>query len=185
MPLVLILQDKTTGVQVVLEPDLPDEAFEQLLVFDLAAIRRGPLHYDQRRRQWRSELDEATALHLRHTELLGGPCRSAQALPSNLHYGSSGFGPSLLMTARSSPRSPIAGRSGCAPWPDPVSRMTTRSCSCCASSFAEWLTTRRRIVGPGGSLKGRRDRHDRPILTVLANGHSHLVEMGSKRSPQV
>ena len=108
MPLVLILQDKTTGVQVVLEPGLPDEAFEQLLVFDLAAIRRGPLHYDQRRRQWRAELDEATALHLRHTELLGGPCRSAQALPSNLHYGSSGFGFSLLMTARSSPRSPIA-----------------------------------------------------------------------------
>ena len=57
-PQVLVLQDSTTGVQVVLEPDLPDEAFEQLLVFDLAAIRRGPLHYDRHRRQWRSELNE-------------------------------------------------------------------------------------------------------------------------------
>ena len=58
-PRVLVLQDATTGVQVVLEPDLPDEAFEQLLTFDLTTIRRGPLHYDRHRRQWRSELDEA------------------------------------------------------------------------------------------------------------------------------
>jgi hypothetical protein len=58
-PQVLVLQDSTTGVQVILEPDLPDEAFEQLLAFDLAAIRRGPLHYDRHRRRWRSELDEA------------------------------------------------------------------------------------------------------------------------------
>jgi hypothetical protein len=56
---VIVLQDSTTGVQVALEPDLPDEAFEQLLTFDLATIRRGPLHYDRHRRQWRSELDEA------------------------------------------------------------------------------------------------------------------------------
>ena len=58
-PQVLVLQDSTTGVQVVLEPDLPDEAFEQLLTFDLATIRRGPLHYDRHCRRWRSELDEA------------------------------------------------------------------------------------------------------------------------------
>ena len=58
-PRVLVLQDNTTGVQVVIEPDLPDEAFEQLLTFDLATIRRGPLHYDRSRRRWRSELDEA------------------------------------------------------------------------------------------------------------------------------
>jgi hypothetical protein len=58
LPKVLLLQDSTTGVQVALEPDLPDEAFEQLLAFDLAAIRRGPLHYDRHRRRWRSELDE-------------------------------------------------------------------------------------------------------------------------------
>lgn len=58
-PKVLLLQDNTTGVQVVLEPDLPDKAYEQLLAFDLSTIRRGPLHYDRHRRRWRSELDEA------------------------------------------------------------------------------------------------------------------------------
>ncbi len=58
-PKVLLLQDSKTGVQVVLEPDLPAEAHEQLLIFDLATIHRGPLHYDRHRRQWRSELDEA------------------------------------------------------------------------------------------------------------------------------
>jgi hypothetical protein len=55
----LVLQDVLTGVQIVLEPDLPPESYQQLLGFDLSAIRRGPLHYDLRRGQWRSELDEA------------------------------------------------------------------------------------------------------------------------------
>jgi hypothetical protein len=55
---VLVLQDSTTGVQVVLEPDLPSQASQQLLRFDLTTIHRGPLHYDRHRRQWRSELDE-------------------------------------------------------------------------------------------------------------------------------
>ena len=54
----LILQDVRTGVQIVLEPDLPSESYQQLLSFDLSTIRRGPLHYDLRRGQWRSELDE-------------------------------------------------------------------------------------------------------------------------------
>ena len=58
-PKVLLLQDSTTGVQIVLEPDLPAEAHQQLLTFDLTTIHRGPLHYDRHRRQWRSELDEA------------------------------------------------------------------------------------------------------------------------------
>lgn len=56
---VLVLQDSATGVQVVLEPDLPDQAYQQLLRVDLTAIRQGPVHYDQHRHQWRSELDEA------------------------------------------------------------------------------------------------------------------------------
>lgn len=55
---VLVLMDEATGVQVVLEPDLPAESFRQLLTFDLATIRRGPLHYDLARQCWRSELDE-------------------------------------------------------------------------------------------------------------------------------
>ena len=58
-PRVLLLQDSTTGIQVVLEPDLPTRAYQQLLSFDFATLRRGPLHYDQHRRRWRSELDEA------------------------------------------------------------------------------------------------------------------------------
>jgi hypothetical protein len=55
---VLVLQDTLSGVQVVLEPDLPAESYRQLLTFDLSTVRRGPLHYDLHRRQWRSELDE-------------------------------------------------------------------------------------------------------------------------------
>ena len=58
-PRVFLLQDSNTGIQVVLEPDLPARAYQQLLSFDFAALRRGPLHYDQHRRRWRSELDEA------------------------------------------------------------------------------------------------------------------------------
>jgi hypothetical protein len=56
---VLVLQDSDSGVQVALEADLPDEAYQQLLSFNLFTIRRGPLHYDRHRRRWRSELDEA------------------------------------------------------------------------------------------------------------------------------
>ena len=56
---VLILQDTVSGVQVVLEHDLPGEAYEKLLSFDLTTVHQGPLYYDRRRHQWRSELDEA------------------------------------------------------------------------------------------------------------------------------
>lgn len=56
---VLVLQDAISGVQVVLEPDLPADSYRQLLSFDLATVRRGPLHYDVHRGRWRSELDEA------------------------------------------------------------------------------------------------------------------------------
>jgi hypothetical protein len=56
---VLVLQDAITGVQVVLEPDLPADSYRQLLSLDLARVRHGPLHYDLQRRRWRSELDEA------------------------------------------------------------------------------------------------------------------------------
>jgi len=55
---VLVLQDTTTRLQVVLEADLPVEAYRQLISLDLAAIRHGPLHYDRQRSEWRSELDE-------------------------------------------------------------------------------------------------------------------------------
>lgn len=58
-PKVLLLQDSTRGIQIVLESDLPAESYQQLLSFDLATIRLGPLHYDRHRHEWRSELDEA------------------------------------------------------------------------------------------------------------------------------
>jgi hypothetical protein len=55
---VLVLQDAATRLQVVLEADLPVEAYRQLVVLDLSAIRQGPVHYDRQRGQWRSELNE-------------------------------------------------------------------------------------------------------------------------------
>jgi hypothetical protein len=58
LPQVLVLQDSTTGIQVVLEPDLPEQAHQQLFRFDLTTIHRGPLRYDRHHNQWRSELDE-------------------------------------------------------------------------------------------------------------------------------
>lgn len=56
---VMILQDPGTGLRIVLEADLPDEAYHQLLALDLTDFRFGPLHYDAARRRWRSEQDEA------------------------------------------------------------------------------------------------------------------------------
>lgn len=55
----LVLQDTATGVQIVLEPDLPSEAYHELLYVDLTTVRPGPLHYDLHRHRWRSELAEA------------------------------------------------------------------------------------------------------------------------------
>ncbi|MFG3258314.1 hypothetical protein [Streptomyces sp. NPDC048172] len=57
----LVLQDAASGLRVVLEADLPGEAYEQLVGMDLTPFRHGPLHYDRARRRWRSELDEAAA----------------------------------------------------------------------------------------------------------------------------
>lgn len=56
---VLVLQDPVSGVQVVLEPDLPAESYRQLLSYDLSTVQSGPLHYDVHRQRWRSELNEA------------------------------------------------------------------------------------------------------------------------------
>lgn len=56
----LILQDSNTGLQIVLEPELPADAYRQLTALDLTQFRMGPVHYDQQQQRWRSELDEAT-----------------------------------------------------------------------------------------------------------------------------
>ena len=57
-PSVLVLQDAASRLQVVLEADLPTDAYEALLSLDLSKFRKGPLHYDRQHRRWRSELDE-------------------------------------------------------------------------------------------------------------------------------
>jgi hypothetical protein len=57
-PRPLILQDAATRLQIVLEAGLPAEAYDSLVSLDLSKFRHGPLHYDQHRGAWRSELDE-------------------------------------------------------------------------------------------------------------------------------
>jgi hypothetical protein len=57
----LVLQDTATGLQIVLEADLPADAYSKLVALDLTEISTGPVHYDQARQRWRSELDEAAA----------------------------------------------------------------------------------------------------------------------------
>jgi len=55
---VLVLQDVATRLQVVLEADLPAEAYRALVALDLSVFGQGPVHYDRQRGRWRSELDE-------------------------------------------------------------------------------------------------------------------------------
>ncbi|MEU6860565.1 hypothetical protein AB0B28_17045 [Glycomyces sp. NPDC046736] len=55
----LVLEDAGTGLRIVLEPDLPPAALEQLTALDLTRFRLGPLHYDRSRKAWRSVADEA------------------------------------------------------------------------------------------------------------------------------
>ena len=45
---------------VVLEADLPAEAYRQLTALDLSRFSHGPVHYDLGRGRWRAELDEAS-----------------------------------------------------------------------------------------------------------------------------
>jgi hypothetical protein len=55
---VMVLEDPTTRLQIVLEADLPTDAYRQLVTLDLSTIRQGPLHYDRQRARWRSEVHE-------------------------------------------------------------------------------------------------------------------------------
>jgi hypothetical protein len=50
----LVLQDTVSGLQVVLEPDLPIEAYRRLVELDLSAFRHGPVRYDRSRNAWQS-----------------------------------------------------------------------------------------------------------------------------------
>lgn len=74
---VLVLEDTTTGLRVMLKPDLPPEGYQRLFRTDLSAFARGPLHYDRRRQQWRSELDEwERQNHSPHDHSLDRPQRA-------------------------------------------------------------------------------------------------------------
>lgn len=60
-PAPLVLQDSDTGLQIVLEADLPADAYSKLVTLDRTQFIIGPLHYDKAGQRWRSELDEAAA----------------------------------------------------------------------------------------------------------------------------
>jgi hypothetical protein len=55
----MVLRDDATGLELVLEPDLPDEGYRQLFGLDLSHFQVGPVRYDRHQRRWRSERDEA------------------------------------------------------------------------------------------------------------------------------
>jgi hypothetical protein len=55
----MVLRDEATGLELVLEPDLPDEGYRQLFHLDLQRFQVGPVHYDRHQGRWRSEQDEA------------------------------------------------------------------------------------------------------------------------------
>jgi hypothetical protein len=55
----MVLQDTASGLQIVLDHDLPADGYQELLSLDLSRFRLGPLHYDRAQQRWRSELDEA------------------------------------------------------------------------------------------------------------------------------
>jgi hypothetical protein len=50
----LVLQDTATGLQVVLEPDLPIEAYRELVALDLSAFHVGTVRYNRSRNAWQS-----------------------------------------------------------------------------------------------------------------------------------
>lgn len=58
-PRPVLLQDPATSLRIILEHDLPSDAYQQLAALDLTGYRLGPLHYDHAQGRWRSELDEA------------------------------------------------------------------------------------------------------------------------------
>ncbi len=57
-PRPLVLEDERTGLQVVLEADLPADAYRSLTELDLSTFRHGPVHYDRALMRWRSIADE-------------------------------------------------------------------------------------------------------------------------------
>jgi hypothetical protein len=52
-----------TRLQIVLEADLPTDAYQAMVALDLSAFRQGPVHYDRQHGRWCSELDEWQQRH--------------------------------------------------------------------------------------------------------------------------
>jgi hypothetical protein len=57
----LVLQDTATGLQVVLEPDLPIEAYRRLVTLDVSSLHGGPVRYDRSRNAWQSNAAGASS----------------------------------------------------------------------------------------------------------------------------
>ncbi|MFI0409332.1 hypothetical protein [Actinomadura sp. 3N508] len=57
-PRPMVLHDRETELEIVLEPDLPVAAYAQLFELDLSGFQSGPLHFDRARGCWRSVSDE-------------------------------------------------------------------------------------------------------------------------------
>lgn len=54
----LVVQDTVTGLKIVMDRDLPDEAYEALRALDLTVFHQGPIDWDRAHRRWRSLADE-------------------------------------------------------------------------------------------------------------------------------
>jgi hypothetical protein len=54
----LVVQDTVTGLKIVMDRDLPDEAYEALRELDLSVFHQGPIDWDRSHRRWRSLTDE-------------------------------------------------------------------------------------------------------------------------------
>jgi hypothetical protein len=55
-PRPLVLRDTASGLRIVLDADLPGEAYRQLFELDLAQFPAGHVHYDHHTGRWRSDL---------------------------------------------------------------------------------------------------------------------------------
>jgi hypothetical protein len=55
----IVLEDPETELQIVVAPDLSDDAFRQLTELDLSDFTDGPIRYDKIDGRWISDLDDA------------------------------------------------------------------------------------------------------------------------------
>ena len=80
---VLVLQDAATQLRVVLEADLPAEAYQALVALDLSAFGQGPVHYDRHQRRWRSTSGSKVRRRTPNLHRPAGPLPGRNAQPSS------------------------------------------------------------------------------------------------------